>query len=161
MITCPSCGFQLPDDAKFCSQCGMRLSQVESTMVMPTLDDQTLTDELSTEDIHALESLPTGSALLIVEKGPGTGQRFLLQDDQDIAGRHPKSDIFLDDVTVSRKHAVFTRDQGSFAVEDAGSLNGTYVNRILLREPVLLRNGDEVQIGKFKMVFFLGSAGVE
>lgn len=161
MITCPQCGFQMPTDAKFCSQCGAKLNLAESTSTMPTLDDQTLTNELSSEDIRAIDSLPAGSALLIVQKGPGTGQRFLLRDDSATAGRHPKSAIFLDDVTVSRCHAIFRRAQGSYTVEDAGSLNGTYLNRSLLREPVVLRNGDEVQIGKYKMVFFLGSAEVE
>lgn len=161
MITCPQCGFQMSNDAKFCSRCGAKLNLAESTSTMPTLDDQTLTNELSADDIRAIESLPLGSALLIVQKGPGTGQRFLLRDDSATAGRHPKSAIFLDDVTVSRRHAVFARSQGSYAVEDAGSLNGTYVNRSVLRAPVLLRNGDEVQIGKYKMVFFLGSAGVD
>jgi len=97
---------------------------------------------------------------LVVLKGPGAGARYLLNEETTVAGRSPKSDIFLDDITVSRAHALFTREQGSYRIEDKGSLNGTYVNRQLLKEAVLLRNGDEVQIGKFKMVFFLGSSGI-
>jgi len=123
------------------------------------MDDQTLTNELNSEDIAAIEALPSGSALLIVLKGPGEGARFLLKEDRTVAGRSPESDIFLDDITVSRTHVHFTRAQGSFSIEDMGSLNGTYVNRQLLRDVFLLRNGDEVQIGKYKMIFFLGSAG--
>ncbi|MGH3613476.1 MAG: glycogen accumulation regulator GarA [Pseudonocardia sp.] len=99
-----------------------------------------------------LEQLPPGSALLEVKRGPNAGSRFLLDRPTTSAGRHPDSDIFLDDVTVSRRHAEFRRDAGEFVVVDVGSLNGTYVNR----EPVdtaVLANGDEVQIGKFRLVF--------
>lgn len=100
-----------------------------------------------------VENLPAGSALLVVKRGPNAGSRFLLDREATAAGRHPDSDIFLDDVTVSRRHAEFRRGQdGSFEVVDVGSLNGTYVNR----EPknaAALSNGDEVQIGKFRLVF--------
>lgn len=102
-----------------------------------------------------VESLPSGSALLVVKRGPNAGSRFLLDRDTTSAGRHPDSDIFLDDVTVSRRHAEFRRDGAEFVVVDVGSLNGTYVNR----EPVdtaVLANGDEVQIGKFRLVFLTG-----
>jgi pSer/pThr/pTyr-binding forkhead associated (FHA) protein len=161
MISCPSCGFATDDEARFCSQCGERVSGVESTSVLAGLDDTTLTNELNTADIAAIEALPAGSALLVVAKGPGSGARFLLKSDRTVAGRHPKSDIFLDDITVSRSHAEFTRDQGSFVIADLGSLNGTYVNRHQLTQPTGLRTGDEVQIGKYKMVFFLGSSGTQ
>ena len=102
-----------------------------------------------------VDALPTGSALLVVKRGPNAGSRFLLDRDTTSAGRHPDSDIFLDDVTVSRRHAEFRRDGAEFVVVDVGSLNGTYVNR----EPVdtaVLANGDEVQIGKFRLVFLTG-----
>jgi len=128
---------------------------------MASLDEQTLTNELSSEDIAALDALPQGSALLVVLKGPSAGARFLLCEDNTVAGRDPHSDIFLDDITVSRSHVTFTRDQGSFAIEDSRSLNGTYVNRRLLKEKTVLRNGDEVQIGKYKMIFFLGLADAQ
>ena len=101
--------------------------------------------------------LPSGSALLIVRRGPNAGSRFLLDQPVTSAGRHPGSDIFLDDITVSRRHAQFQLENASFRVVDVGSLNGTYVNR----EPVdsaVLANGDEVQIGKFRLVFLTSPA---
>lgn len=103
-----------------------------------------------------VEGLPEGSALLVVKRGPNAGSRFLLDQETTAAGRHPDSDIFLDDVTVSRRHAEFRRNQDQYEVVDVGSLNGTYVNR----EPqnsAVLNNGDEVQIGKFRLVFLNGS----
>jgi pSer/pThr/pTyr-binding forkhead associated (FHA) protein len=105
--------------------------------------------------VSGMDTLPPGSALLVVRRGPNAGSRFLLDRPTTSAGRHPDSDIFLDDVTVSRRHAEFRRDSGEFVVVDVGSLNGTYVNR----EPVdtaVLANGDEVQIGKFRLVFLTG-----
>jgi pSer/pThr/pTyr-binding forkhead associated (FHA) protein len=107
--------------------------------------------------VAGVDALPSGSALLVVKRGPNAGSRFLLDQDTTSAGRHPDSDIFLDDVTVSRRHAEFRREGGEFVVIDVGSLNGTYVNR----EPVdqaVLANGDEVQIGKFRLVFLTGPA---
>ncbi|MGO1949869.1 MAG: oxoglutarate dehydrogenase inhibitor Odhl [Mycobacteriaceae bacterium] len=103
-----------------------------------------------------VEGLPSGSALLVVKRGPNAGSRFLLDQDTTAAGRHPDSDIFLDDVTVSRRHAEFRRNGEEYEVVDVGSLNGTYVNR----EPknsAVLSNGDEIQIGKFRLVFLNGS----
>ena len=100
----------------------------------------------------AVERLSPGTALLVVKRGPNAGSRFLLDQATTSAGRHPDSDIFLDDVTVSRRHAEFRLGDNEFQVVDLGSLNGTYVNR----EPVdtaSLSNGDEVQIGKFRLVF--------
>ena len=88
-------------------------------------------------------------------RGPNTGARFLLDDAEVTTGRHPDSDIFLDDVTVSRKHAVFVQESDGYAVRDVGSLNGTYVNRELV-DHAALRTGDEVQIGKFRLVFYAG-----
>ncbi|MDO5730079.1 glycogen accumulation regulator GarA [Corynebacterium sphenisci] len=107
--------------------------------------------------VSGVEGLPEGSALLVVKRGPNAGSRFLLDQAVTTAGRHPDSDIFLDDVTVSRRHAEFRLQDGSFEVVDVGSLNGTYVNR----EPknsAALGNGDEVQIGKFRLVFLTASA---
>lgn len=105
--------------------------------------------------VSGVEGLPAGSALLVVKRGPNAGSRFLLDQPITSAGRHPDSDIFLDDVTVSRRHAEFRLEKNEFHVVDVGSLNGTYVNR----EPVdsaVLANGDEVQIGKFRLVFLTG-----
>jgi pSer/pThr/pTyr-binding forkhead associated (FHA) protein len=98
--------------------------------------------------------------LLVVRRGPNAGSRFLLDEDVTTAGRHPESDIFLDDVTVSRRHAEFRREGGSFSVRDVGSLNGTYVNRERI-ETAVLAGGDEVQIGKFRLVFLTGPRSAE
>ena len=99
--------------------------------------------------------LPPGMALLVVRRGPNAGARFLLDHDVTTSGRHPDSDIFLDDVTVSRRHAEFHRDGSTFTVRDVGSLNGTYVNRERV-ESATLNNGDEVQIGKVRLVYVAG-----
>lgn len=108
---------------------------------------------LSAQDRQAVEALPAGTALLIVRKGPNMGARFLLDSESTVAGRNPESEIFLDDVTVSRKHATFVRTEGGFLILDMGSLNGTYVNRELTEE-AHLSNGDEIQIGKYRFTFF-------
>ncbi len=110
-------------------------------------------DSLSPEELSAVSALPAGSALLIVRRGAGVGSRFLLDQDVTVAGRHPDADIFLDDVTVSRKHAEFIRSGNRFTVTDLGSMNGTYAvgSRV---DSAGLSHGDEVQIGKFRMTFF-------
>lgn len=100
---------------------------------------------------------PPGVGMLIVKRGPNAGARFLLDQPTTSAGRHPESDIFLDDVTVSRRHAEFRLDDGKYVVVDVGSLNGTYVNREP-RNSEVLSSGDEVQIGKFRLVFLAGTA---
>ena len=107
---------------------------------------------LSPEDQATVAALPPTSALLIVQRGPSAGARFLLEAERTVAGRSPSSDIFLDDVTVSRKHVEFVREGTDFIVRDVGSLNGTYVNRDRI-ERATLKAGDEVQIGKFRMTF--------
>lgn len=118
----------------------------------PDVDTERATRGLSPDDAAAVEALPPQSALLIVQRGPNTGARFLLDAERTTAGRHPQSDIFLDDVTVSRKHAEFLAVEGGFAVRDVGSLNGTYVNRERIDRAVL-RAGDEVQIGKYRLTY--------
>lgn len=111
---------------------------------------------LSQHDRAAIKALPAGTALLLVQQGPTTGARFLLDSAETTVGRHPRADIFLDDVTVSRKHAIFLAlPEGGFAVRDSGSLNGTYVNRQRV-EQAALRLGDEVQIGKYRMTYHPG-----
>ncbi|MDO5662087.1 MAG: FHA domain-containing protein [Brachybacterium sp.] len=107
---------------------------------------------LNSQDRSAIEALPQGSALLIVRKGPNLGARFLLDADRTVVGRHPNSEIFLDDVTVSRKHAAFVRESEGIVVRDLGSLNGTYVGRERVDE-ALLQPGQEVQIGKYRLTF--------
>ncbi len=112
---------------------------------------------LSAQDQATVDALAHGTALLVVLRGPNTGARFLLDSDEVSTGRHPDSDIFLDDVTVSRTHATFRREDDEFLVRDVGSLNGTYVNRERI-EQATLKTGDEVQIGKFRLVFYAGAA---
>ena len=124
--------------------------------VAPEAHDQ-VDHLLSREEQATVEALRAGTALLIVLRGPNTGARFLLDDAEVTSGRGPSSDIFLDDVTVSRKHAVFSRGEQGFSVRDVGSLNGTYVNRERI-DDALLRTGDEVQIGKFRLVFYASTA---
>lgn len=108
---------------------------------------------LSDDEKRAVNALPTGSALLIAHTGPNKGARFLLDTDESIAGRHPNADIFLDDVTVSRRHAKFTRNGENFRLSDIGSLNGTYINGDRIDE-IQLNSGVQVQIGKFRLNFY-------
>lgn len=110
--------------------------------------------DLSVDERDAVESLPSGAALLVVRRGPDQGARFLLDQDVTVAGRHPAVDIFLDDVTVSRKHAEFHRSGTQFSVKDLGSLNGTFRNGERFNDTVSLEDGDEVQVGKFRFTFF-------
>jgi pSer/pThr/pTyr-binding forkhead associated (FHA) protein len=116
--------------------------------------------EPAAEEDGPLDGLPPGSALLVVKRGPNAGSRFLLDAAVTTAGRHPESDIFLDDVTVSRRHAEFVRDGDSFVVRDVGSLNGTYLNRGRI-DAAALAGGDEVQIGKYRLVFLTGAKGTD
>jgi pSer/pThr/pTyr-binding forkhead associated (FHA) protein len=108
--------------------------------------------EEPTVDQMGVKALPLNTALLLVKRGPNAGSRFLLDRDTVTVGRHPESDIFLDDVTVSRRHAEFYRPGPQFSVRDVGSLNGTYVNRERIDETALT-SGNEVQIGKFRLVY--------
>ncbi|MDA3148087.1 FHA domain-containing protein [Leucobacter sp. UCMA 4100] len=110
--------------------------------------------DLSVDEIEAVKSLPSGAALLVVRRGPDLGARFLLDQASTVAGRHPEVDIFLDDVTVSRKHAEFSREGTTFSVRDLGSLNGTFVGGSRIDGTVVLADGVEVQVGKFKFTFF-------
>lgn len=109
---------------------------------------------VSPDEHEVIGALPSGSALLIVRRGPNTGARFLLDADVTVAGRHPDADIFLDDVTVSRKHAAFLRQGTSFAVRDLGSLNGTFMSGDRIDDTVALSDGTEVQVGKFHLTFY-------
>lgn len=111
---------------------------------------------LAADELNAVNSLPAGSALLIAHVGPNAGARFLLDSQVTTAGRHPDADIFLDDVTVSRRHVNFMKCEGGFEVIDAGSLNGTYVNGDRV-DSVRLNTGNEVQIGKFRLTYYFSS----
>lgn len=116
------------------------------------VDEPVVRAPLSPRDQAAVEALPAGCALLIVQRGPNSGARFLLDAQSTTAGRSPKADIFLDDVTVSRRHCEFISHEGGFVVRDSGSLNGTYVNRERT-EYAQLNAGDEVQIGKYRLTY--------
>ncbi|HEY3556969.1 MAG TPA: FHA domain-containing protein [Kribbella sp.] len=177
MPFCNQCGHENSEGSRFCSQCGAMLPGADRPAAAPApqppvqpqqpgvTDTAMLTpigaepepeqtgDPLTADDAAAVGALPAGSALLIVQRGPNAGSRFLLDVDVVTAGRHPDSDIFLDDVTVSRRHAEFRRDSYGVKVRDVGSLNGTYVNRDRIDE-VQLNNGDEVQIGKYRLVYY-------
>jgi pSer/pThr/pTyr-binding forkhead associated (FHA) protein len=113
--------------------------------------------EATTEEHEAVAALPSGSALLVVRRGPNAGSRFLLDTDSTTVGRHPDAGIFLDDVTVSRRHAEFVRHGTAFEVRDLGSLNGTYFDGVRI-DNALLHDGAEVQIGKFRLTFYASRA---
>ena len=127
---------------------------VDETSHIPITDADT--EEMSVDDVTAVENLPQGSAMLLVQRGPDAGARFLLDTDVVTVGRHPDSDIFLDDISVSRRHATFTRTVNGYVISDLGSLNGSYVNRDRIDSDVVLSGGDEVQIGKYRLIFFSG-----
>ena len=127
---------------------------VDETSHIPITDADT--EEMSVDDVTAVENLPQGSAMLLVQRGPDAGARFLLDTDVVTVGRHPDSDIFLDDISVSRRHATFTRTANGYVISDLGSLNGSYVNRDRIDSDVILSGGDEVQIGKYRLIFFSG-----
>ncbi|MGA8113167.1 MAG: FHA domain-containing protein [Actinocatenispora sp.] len=128
---------------------------VTSTLNLGALEEMLDSGDADVVPTRLAGSLPPGTALLVVRRGPNAGARFLLDHDVTTSGRHPDSDIFLDDVTVSRRHAEFHREAGVFTVRDVGSLNGTYVNRERV-ETATLSNGDEVQVGKFRLVLIAG-----
>ena len=162
-MLCTRCGHQNPEGSRFCAQCGSALSPErvgESTSIIPKVGGEDSGEQAevseSTADAHAgaVESLPAGSALLVVKRGPNAGSRFLLDQEVTTAGRHPDSDIFLDDVTVSRRHVEFRLGHDVHGVQlvDRESLNGTYVNHERV-EATVLAHGDEIQVGKFELIF--------
>ncbi|MEC5192301.1 MULTISPECIES: FHA domain-containing protein [unclassified Arthrobacter] len=136
---------------------GVKASETTSINLTPIREEPSIAPKLAAEERAAVEALPFGSALLVAHSGPNAGARFLLDTDVTTAGRHPDADIFLDDVTVSRRHVEFRRTARSFEVVDTGSLNGTYVNNDRV-DSVELRSGNEVQIGKFRLTFYLSPA---
>jgi pSer/pThr/pTyr-binding forkhead associated (FHA) protein len=144
-----------PDDAND-QGTGKPASAPEETRHIPLIDADT--EEMTTDDVEAVENLPAGSAMLLVQRGPDAGARFLLDTDVVTVGRHPDSDIFLDDISVSRRHATFTRGDNGYVVSDLGSLNGSYVNRDRIDNDVTLTGGDEVQIGKYRLIYFAGAS---
>ena len=153
---CTNCGHRNPEGANFCSSCGSPLAESAGSDTTITFMPGEMESELD-EEIHiSPEELEGGKGVLIVKRGPNAGSKFFLEAGPTQVGRHPDSDIFLDDITVSRRHAEIKRSGDGFALQDVGSLNGTYVNRERV-ESAELHSGDEIQIGKFKLVFLAGS----
>jgi hypothetical protein len=155
-VFCPSCGHRNPAGVNFCSSCGAALvtSAPDTSVSISPFEDPA--DAAEDETAVGMLELPRGVGLLVVKRGSDVGVRFALEAAITQAGRHPESEIFLDDITVSRRHAEFvTRDQVT-TVRDVGSLNGTYVNRERIEE-VRLTSGEEVQIGKFKLLYLVAT----
>jgi pSer/pThr/pTyr-binding forkhead associated (FHA) protein len=150
-VYCTNCGHPNRDDARFCAKCGAALQEETTIGITPVELDAEGTDEFP----FPADELQPGQGLLLVKHGPNAGSTFLLDESTTTVGRNTDSDVFLDDVTVSRKHAEFRRQDDGFYVHDLGSLNGTYVNRERV-DVTKLASHDEVQIGKFKLVFFAG-----
>ena len=153
---CRNCGHRNPPDANFCSACGTTLQPeglADTTISFMPEAPSEVTEEISLP----IEQLEEGKAILVVKKGPDAGAKFVVDKDVISCGRDSGSDIFLDDVTVSRKHAQIRRDDYGFKISDLGSLNGTFLNRKRV-DTEQLSNGDEIQIGKFKLIFFTEGA---
>ena len=158
-VFCNQCGHRNTSDAVFCSSCGALLDRpADHTITLAKVDP--LQDAPGTGDdtVVQLDQLPTGAAALVVRSGPQAGATFALRGSLTRLGRHPDGEIILDDITVSRRHADISRSGDRYVVRDAGSLNGTYVNQERVDE-VELRQGDELQVGKFRLVFFEMGAG--
>ena len=153
-VFCHNCGHRNPEGVNFCSSCGHALlaDGEDATITLHPGDDPESGEvRLDVEQVE----VPHGAGVLVVTRGPNIGARYLLGDQVVRAGRHPESDIFLDDITVSRRHVeIVPKDGGAYVVRDVGSLNGTYVNRERIDE-VQLEPGDELQIGKFKLVYLV------
>lgn len=146
MVDCPSCGAPINDRDRTCAECGVRIEGATRPFP-PVGESDAVTGELVTE-----------GAVLVVLKGPEVGERFFVDRPELTLGRDPACDVFLNDVTVSRRHAIVRLEGGQVSVEDAGSLNGTYVNGAVV-EKALLRSGDTLQVGRFMMSFLDGGEG--
>jgi len=149
---CPECGFANDEGASYCQRCGAFLAQSESPSG-PTTASYKVGEDGELEEVELGEVVARGAALVIRSGGGRAGETFSLDGDRLTVGRRPDSDIFLDDVTVSRDHAIVVRRGNEFFLDDCGSLNGTYVNRRRI-ESHRLTDGDELQIGKYKLAFF-------
>jgi ribosomal protein L40E len=150
-VYCPECGFQNPEAANYCARCGTALvkpDESETTM--------TFTPEEGEDGLHkALDDAGVKGPALVVRSGGGrSGETFVPQAERTTIGRSPDCGVFLDDVTVSRRHAILVETDGRFRIEDQGSRNGTFVNRKRV-DSAALEDGDEVQIGKYRLTFLL------
>jgi hypothetical protein len=147
-VYCPECGFQNPEAANYCSKCGR---------LLVTEDEAASTQTFAAEDVEDDDGLPIegleGPALVVRSGGGRAGEHFSPSGERTTIGRSPDCDVFLDDVTVSRRHAILSEQDGSFTIEDLGSLNGTFLNRRRIEAPARLEDGDELQIGKYRLIF--------
>lgn len=154
--TCPSCNHNNDFQANFCSSCGERIGggPDAKTEAIEVIEEAEETAERS--HLADREGFDENVGILVVDQGPKGGSRYALDSECITAGRHPESDIFLDDVTVSRRHVEITNEGGAYRAKDVGSLNGTYINKQLVEDEPL-EDGDELQIGRFKLLFFHGT----
>jgi len=155
---CTKCGHYNPESSAYCSRCGTPLEKTEdregeTTVGLPAVEAE---PEEEVDIAQPLGPMEKGAAMLVIKRGADAGMSFTIDRDVISIGRHPESDIFLDDITVSRRHAEISRSEGSYTLVDTGSLNGTYLNRERIDNSPL-ENGDEIQIGKFRLLFFVGS----
>jgi pSer/pThr/pTyr-binding forkhead associated (FHA) protein len=157
-VSCPSCGHENTVGSRFCSSCGTALGEDRDATTITYLTGETSDPETAETPVPEAEvdlsDVPIGTGVLVVTRGEAAGSRILLDLPTTTAGRHPDSDIFLDDITVSRRHAEISRDGDTYRVSDAGSLNGTYVNRERIEE-AQLNHGDVLQVGKYKLHFLI------
>jgi hypothetical protein len=157
MTICHACGAQTDAAARFCSQCGVMLIEHTGaiTSIIATGETSGSLPSVGSPDLSGLEP---GAAVMVIQRGPGQGSEFPLAAASDVIsiGRAPESDVFLDDVTVSRRHAEVRHGAEGWSIRDSGSLNGTYVNRVRV-EDQRLRGGEEIQIGKFRFMFLTGA----
>jgi len=163
-VNCEQCGEQAPDDANFCPSCGsaLRAAATATPRESKKTDDTTASLEIGALDpeheVVDLPDLAAGTGMLVVVRGPNAGSRYLLDRPETSVGRHADADIFLDDVTVSRRHVTLRQTDHGIVLHDNGSLNGSYVNGDRVEERHLA-TGDEVQIGRFKLMYVGGGGG--
>jgi len=150
-MICGRCGHRNEAGARFCSSCGAALVESEEA----TASHSALDDRDATAELEAIADLAEGQGLVIVARGPNAGSTYLVDADSVTVGRHPDSTIFLDDITVSRRHSVIEREGDGFRIRDVGSLNGTYVNHDRV-DQAAIADGDEIQVGRFVLVFRVG-----
>ena len=154
-VFCNNCGHRNPDGSNFCSSCGQVLERGDqSATITFTLDQSVASGEIEVD----LDDVGPGG-VLVVTRGPNSGSEFALEHVITNLGRHPDSDVFLDDVTVSRRHAEIQRTPSGYVVRDVGSLNGTYLNQTMIDGDAPFTNGDEIQVGRFKLVFVAEAEG--